>query len=70
MMGNAVFPLSGSLLNCGPHPELLSVYLPLGEEENNFVLHITITVSNKFGDTVQTDATVKVHGKIFSLLGF
>ncbi|CAM2101117.1 unnamed protein product [Caretta caretta] len=52
---------SGSLLNCGPHPELLSVYLPLGEEENNFVLHITITVSNKFGDTVQTDATVKVR---------
>ncbi|XP_032626502.2 polycystin-1-like protein 2 [Chelonoidis abingdonii] len=52
---------SGSLLNCGPHPELLSVYLPLGEEENNFVLHVTITVSNNFGDTVQTDAIVKVR---------
>ncbi|XP_026519500.1 polycystic kidney disease protein 1-like 2 [Terrapene carolina triunguis] len=52
---------SGSLLNCGPHPELLSVYLPLGEEENNFVLHVTITVSNNFGDMVQTDATVKVR---------
>uniref|UniRef100_A0A8C3PDD2 Polycystin 1 like 2/pseudo n=1 Tax=Chrysemys picta bellii TaxID=8478 RepID=A0A8C3PDD2_CHRPI len=69
MMGNTVFPLSGSLLNCGPHPELLSVYLPLGEEENNFVLHVTITVSNNFGDMVQTDATVKVHGKIIFLLG-
>uniref|UniRef100_A0A8C3RV23 Polycystic kidney disease protein 1-like 2 n=2 Tax=Chelydra serpentina TaxID=8475 RepID=A0A8C3RV23_CHESE len=61
---------SCSLLNCGSHPELLSVYLPLGEEENNFVLHVTITVSNKIGDMVQTDATVKVHGKIVSLLGF
>uniref|UniRef100_K7F7G5 Polycystin 1 like 2/pseudo n=1 Tax=Pelodiscus sinensis TaxID=13735 RepID=K7F7G5_PELSI len=52
---------SGSLLNCGPHPELLSVYLPLGEEKNNYVLHVTITVSNKFGDTVKTNATVKVR---------
>ncbi|NWX98428.1 PK1L2 protein, partial [Nothoprocta ornata] len=49
-----------SLLHCGPDPELFPVYLPLGEEENNFILHITITVSNNFGDTVQTNASVKV----------
>nr|XP_009925157.1 PREDICTED: polycystic kidney disease protein 1-like 2 [Haliaeetus albicilla] len=51
---------SNSLLHCGPDPELFPVYLPLGEEENNFILHMTITVSNSYGDTVQTNASVKV----------
>ncbi|CAM9436306.1 unnamed protein product [Bubo scandiacus] len=51
---------SNSLLHCGPDPELFPVYLPLGEEENNFILHMTITVSNNFGDTVQSSASVKV----------
>uniref|UniRef100_A0A8V0Y2B8 Polycystin 1 like 2/pseudo n=1 Tax=Gallus gallus TaxID=9031 RepID=A0A8V0Y2B8_CHICK len=50
-----------SLLHCGPDPELFPVYLPLGEEEDNFILHVTITVSNSFGDTVHTNASVKVH---------
>ncbi|NWI88929.1 PK1L2 protein, partial [Pitta sordida] len=49
-----------SLLDCSPDPELFPVYLPLGEEENNFILYVTITVSNDFGDTVQTNASVKV----------
>ncbi|NWW80638.1 PK1L2 protein, partial [Climacteris rufus] len=49
-----------SLLDCGPHPELFPVYLPLGDEENNFVLHVTIIVSNSFGDSVQTNASVQV----------
>ncbi|KAM6253162.1 polycystin-1-like protein 3 [Porphyrio hochstetteri] len=49
-----------SLLHCGPEPELFPVYLPLGEKENNFILHMTITVSNSYGDTVQTNASVKV----------
>ncbi|NWX26062.1 PK1L2 protein, partial [Notiomystis cincta] len=49
-----------SLLDCSPDPELFPVYLPLGEEENNFILHVTITVSNNFGDTAQTNASVKV----------
>ncbi|XP_010180489.1 PREDICTED: polycystic kidney disease protein 1-like 2, partial [Mesitornis unicolor] len=51
---------SNSLLQCGPDRELFPVYLPLGEEENNFILHMTVTVSNNFGDTVQTNASVKV----------
>ncbi|PKU29901.1 polycystic kidney disease protein 1-like 2 [Limosa lapponica baueri] len=51
---------SNSLLHCGPDPELFPVYLPLGEKENNFILHVTITVSNSYGDTVQTNASVKV----------
>ncbi|XP_061863851.1 polycystin-1-like protein 2 [Colius striatus] len=51
---------SNSLLHCGPDPELSPVYLPLGEEENNFILRMTINVSNNFGDTVQTNASVKV----------
>ncbi|XP_040537000.1 polycystic kidney disease protein 1-like 2 isoform X2 [Gallus gallus] len=51
---------SNSLLHCGPDPELFPVYLPLGEEEDNFILHVTITVSNSFGDTVHTNASVKV----------
>ncbi|NWY64779.1 PK1L2 protein, partial [Erithacus rubecula] len=49
-----------SLLDCSPHPELFPVYLPLGEEENDFILHVTIIVSNNFGDTAQTNASVKV----------
>ncbi|NXA58386.1 PK1L2 protein, partial [Mohoua ochrocephala] len=49
-----------SLLDCSLDPELFPVYLPLGEEENNFILHVTIIVSNNFGDTVQTNASVKV----------
>uniref|UniRef100_A0A8D0GTB2 Polycystin 1 like 2/pseudo n=1 Tax=Sphenodon punctatus TaxID=8508 RepID=A0A8D0GTB2_SPHPU len=59
---------SKSLLHCGPDPELSSVYLPLGEEENNFVLHVTITVSNNYGDMVKSNAKVKVHGEIACLL--
>ncbi|XP_039236742.1 polycystic kidney disease protein 1-like 2 [Pipra filicauda] len=50
-----------SLLDCSPDPELFPAYLPLGEEENNFIVHVTITVSNSFGDTVQTNASVKVR---------
>ncbi|NXR16871.1 PK1L2 protein, partial [Cinclus mexicanus] len=49
-----------SLLDCSPDPELFPVYLPLGEKENNFVLHVTIIVSNSFGETAQTNASVKV----------
>ncbi|NWR19530.1 PK1L2 protein, partial [Emberiza fucata] len=49
-----------SLLDCSPDPELFPVYLPLGEEENDFILHVKIIVSNSFGDTVQTNASVKV----------
>ncbi|NWW84430.1 PK1L2 protein, partial [Rhynochetos jubatus] len=52
---------SNSLLHCGPDPELFPVYLPLGEKENNFVLHMTITVSNSYGDTVHTNASVQVR---------
>ncbi|KAF1405195.1 Polycystic kidney disease protein 1-like 2, partial [Spheniscus humboldti] len=51
---------SNSLLHCGLDPELFPVYLPLGEKENNFILHMTITVSNSYGNTVQTNASVKV----------
>nr|XP_021396719.1 polycystic kidney disease protein 1-like 2 [Lonchura striata domestica] len=49
-----------SLLDCSPDPELFPVYLPLGEEEDNFILHLTIIVSNNVGDTVQTNTSVKV----------
>ncbi|KAM3665240.1 polycystin-1-like protein 2 [Ammospiza maritima maritima] len=49
-----------SLLDCCPDPELFPVYLPLGEEENDFIVHVKIIVSNNFGDTVQTNASVKV----------
>ncbi|NXX88600.1 PK1L2 protein, partial [Centropus bengalensis] len=49
-----------SLLHCGLDPELFPVYIPLGEEENNFILHLTITVSDNFGNTVQTHTSVKV----------
>ncbi|XP_072487409.1 polycystin-1-like protein 2 [Notamacropus eugenii] len=60
---------SDSCLYCGHEPELPSVYLPLGEEENNFVLKILISVANKAGDTVHTHVAVK-HGISLALAFF
>lgn len=64
LVGDPLFPISDSLLHCGSDPELFPVYLPLGEEEDNYILHMTITVSNNFGDTVRTNASVKVHRRM------
>ncbi|XP_077166400.1 polycystin-1-like protein 2 isoform X2 [Paroedura picta] len=50
-----------SLLHCGQTPDLTSVYLPLGDEDKNFLVHIIIAVSNKYGATVRTEATVQVQ---------
>ncbi|KAM4017468.1 polycystin-1-like protein 2 [Anomaloglossus baeobatrachus] len=55
------YPKPKSQLYCGPNPELPSVYLPLGEEEDGFLLNVTVTVTNNFGDSVSTVAKVKVR---------
>ncbi|XP_056382167.1 polycystic kidney disease protein 1-like 2 [Hyla sarda] len=54
------YPKPNSQLYCGPNQELPSVYLPLGEEEYGFLLNITVTVTNSFGDSVSTMVKVKV----------
>ncbi|KAH0619520.1 hypothetical protein JD844_000206 [Phrynosoma platyrhinos] len=50
-----------SLLHCGQDPVLPSVYFPLGEEDNNFLLQIHVAVSNPYGDTVHTNSTVRLR---------
>uniref|UniRef100_H0Z296 Polycystin 1 like 2/pseudo n=1 Tax=Taeniopygia guttata TaxID=59729 RepID=H0Z296_TAEGU len=64
LLPDPFFPVPDSLLDCSPDPELFPVYLPLGEEENNFILHVTVIVSNNVGDTVQTNTSVKVDRRI------
>ncbi|ETE70234.1 Polycystic kidney disease protein 1-like 2, partial [Ophiophagus hannah] len=49
-----------SLLHCGQDPALPLVYLPLGEEDDDFVLQIKISVTNNYGHIVYSNATVRV----------
>uniref|UniRef100_A0A8C5SYB1 Polycystin 1 like 2/pseudo n=1 Tax=Laticauda laticaudata TaxID=8630 RepID=A0A8C5SYB1_LATLA len=52
---------SDSLLHCGQDLALPLVYLPLGEEDNDFVLQIKISVTNNYGHIVYSNATVRVN---------
>nr|XP_060644320.1 polycystin-1-like protein 2 [Anolis sagrei ordinatus] len=49
-----------SVLHCGHDPVLPSVYLPLGEKDNDFLLRIHVSVTNSYGDTLRTNFTVRV----------
>uniref|UniRef100_A0A803TRM4 Polycystin 1 like 2/pseudo n=1 Tax=Anolis carolinensis TaxID=28377 RepID=A0A803TRM4_ANOCA len=51
--------LAYSLLHCGHNCVLPSVYLPLGEKDNDFLLRIHVSVTNSYGDTLHTNSTVR-----------
>ncbi|KAM9302054.1 polycystin-1-like protein 2 [Gastrophryne carolinensis] len=54
------YPKPKSQLYCGPNGDLPSVYLPLGDNRNGFILNITVIVMNNAGDSVSTSVHVKV----------
>ncbi|CAH2282543.1 polycystic kidney disease 1-like 2 [Pelobates cultripes] len=49
-----------SQLYCGPSLDFPSVYLPLGEEEHDFVVNVTVLVTSNFGHSVNTTVKAKV----------
>ncbi|XP_063168976.1 polycystin-1-like protein 2 [Candoia aspera] len=57
-----------SLLHCGQDPVLPLVYLPLGEEDNDFLLQIKIAVTNNYGHIVYTNATVRLRELMLTTL--
>ncbi|KAG8432802.1 hypothetical protein GDO86_017156, partial [Hymenochirus boettgeri] len=54
-----IYPKPNSQLYCGPDLQLSPIFLPVGEKESDFILNITVTVSNNFGDSVNTTVKVK-----------
>eukprot|EP00079_Xenopus_tropicalis_P034906 XP_017948677.1 PREDICTED: polycystic kidney disease protein 1-like 2 [Xenopus tropicalis] len=56
-----IYPKPNSQLYCGPDSELPSIFLPMGEKENDFILNLTVTVSNMYGTSVNTTLKVKVR---------
>ncbi|OCT84402.1 hypothetical protein XELAEV_18022555mg [Xenopus laevis] len=56
-----IYPKPNSQLYCGKDPELPSIFLPMGEKENDFILNLTVTVSNMYGASVNTTLKVKVR---------
>ncbi|KAK9392829.1 polycystic kidney disease protein 1-like 2 [Crotalus adamanteus] len=57
-----------SLFHCGQDPVLPLVYLPLGEEDNDFVVHIKIAVTNNYGHIVYSNATVRLRELMLTTL--
>ncbi|CAH2324536.1 polycystic kidney disease 1-like 2 [Pelobates cultripes] len=55
-----IFPKPNSQLYCGPSLDFPSVYLPLGEEEHDFVVNVTVLVTSNFGHSVNTTVKAKV----------
>uniref|UniRef100_A0A8C5N1V4 Polycystin 1 like 2/pseudo n=1 Tax=Leptobrachium leishanense TaxID=445787 RepID=A0A8C5N1V4_9ANUR len=55
-----IYPKPNSQLYCGPSLDFPPVYLPLGEEGDDFILNVTVVVVSNFGHAVNTTVRVKV----------
>lgn len=53
------FCLQGNHLSCRNSPEVKSVYLPLGDQSNNYSLSVVVTVKNE-----NETATTAVHTQV------
>lgn len=58
---NGIFCLQGKHLRCSNANEVKSVFLPLGDTNNNYSLSVVVTVKNEYKKATTTVSTQVCH---------